>query len=101
VTIESAAPIAHQLLQVKNPDRLVLDLERHRRYAELQQLAAKVSAGDPYIAGMRIGQNRPGVTRLVLDLKTEVKPQLFALPPVAEYGHRLVLDLYPLSRSIR
>ena len=34
--------------------------------------------------------------RLVLDLKAEVRPQVFALPPVAEYGHRLVLDLYPL-----
>ena len=33
--------------------------------------------------------------RIVLDLKSEVKPDLFALTPVAEYGHRLVLDLYP------
>ena len=24
------------------------------------------------------------------------KPDVFALPPVAEYGHRLVLDLYPV-----
>jgi N-acetylmuramoyl-L-alanine amidase len=31
----------------------------------------------------------------VLDLKADVKPQLFDLPPVAEYGHRLVLDIYP------
>jgi N-acetylmuramoyl-L-alanine amidase len=35
------------------------------------------------------------VIRLVLDLKADVKPQLFDLPPVAEYGHRLVLDIYP------
>ena len=33
--------------------------------------------------------------RLVLDLKTEVKPQLFNLKPVGEYGYRLVLDVYP------
>jgi len=25
-----------------------------------------------------------------------VKPQVFTLKPIAEYGHRLVLDLYPL-----
>jgi N-acetylmuramoyl-L-alanine amidase len=31
----------------------------------------------------------------VFDLRTEVKPSIFALPPVAEYKHRLVLDLYP------
>jgi len=35
--------------------------------------------------------------RIVLDLKVPVNPQLFALKPVAEYGHRLVLDLYPLT----
>jgi N-acetylmuramoyl-L-alanine amidase len=33
--------------------------------------------------------------RLVLDLKAEVKPQLFNLKPVADYGHRLVLDIFP------
>ena len=97
VTIESAAPIVHQLLAVKNPERLVLDLEGVDIGAELQQLAAKVSATDPYIKGIRVGLNRPGVMRLVLDLKSEVKPQLFALSPVAEYGHRLVLDLYPMQ----
>ena len=97
VTIESAAPIVHQLLAVKNPERLVLDLEGVSISAELQQLAAKVSATDPYIQGIRLALNRPGVTRLVLDLKTEVKPQLFSLPPVAEYGNRLVLDLYPMQ----
>ena len=97
VTLESSEPIAHDLLQIKNPDRLVLDLRGVDLTTELQQLAAKVSASDPYIAGMRMAINRPGVARIVLDLKTEVKPQLFSLPPVTEYGHRLVLDLYPLT----
>jgi len=36
------------------------------------------------------------VTRVVLDLKAEVKPQVFTLKPIADYGHRLVLDLYPV-----
>jgi N-acetylmuramoyl-L-alanine amidase len=39
--------------------------------------------------------NRPGVMRLVLDLKTAIKPSLFQLPPLNQYGHRLVVDLYP------
>jgi N-acetylmuramoyl-L-alanine amidase len=34
--------------------------------------------------------------RLVIDLKQGVRPQMFALAPVAAYQHRLVLDLYPL-----
>jgi N-acetylmuramoyl-L-alanine amidase len=97
MTIESETPIVHTLLTVKNPERLVLDLEGVEITAELQQLAAKVNAGDPYIQGIRVAVNRPGVTRLVLDLKTEVKPQLFALPPISIYGNRLVLDLYPMQ----
>jgi N-acetylmuramoyl-L-alanine amidase len=61
----------------------------------LAELQGKLAADDPYIKGLRVARNRPGVVRVVLDLKTEVKPQLFTLPPIAEYGHRLVLDIYP------
>ena len=50
---------------------------------------------DPNIAGVRVGQNSPGVVRLVIDLKRDIAPQVFALTPVAAYQHRLVLDLYP------
>jgi N-acetylmuramoyl-L-alanine amidase len=55
----------------------------------------KVRPDDPNIAGVRVGQNSPGVVRLVIDLKREIAPQVFALAPVAAYQHRLVLDLYP------
>jgi N-acetylmuramoyl-L-alanine amidase len=44
-----------------------------------------------------VGQNRPGVVRLVFDLKEEVKPQLFTLAPVGTYKHRLIFDLYPVK----
>jgi len=80
---------------VNNPDRLVLDLETDMTPA-LAELDGKVVADDPYIKGLRVARNRPGVTRVVLDLKTEVRPQVFSLPPVGEYGHRLVLDIYPI-----
>jgi N-acetylmuramoyl-L-alanine amidase len=64
--------------------------------AALAELHGKVVADDPYIQGLRVGRNRPGVIRLVLDLKAEVKPQAFTLQPIGEYGHRLVLDIYPM-----
>ena len=51
---------------------------------------------DPYIAGIRVGQMTRTVVRVVLDLKGEVKADAFALQPIAEFGHRLVLDIYPL-----
>jgi len=63
--------------------------------AELKALPAKVGADDPYIQAVRVGVNRPGVVRVVFDLKTEVKPSVFPLAPAGEYKNRLVLDLYP------
>ena len=94
LTLEAKAELKVQVFAVKDPERLVLDLEAELTPA-LAELDGKVMAEDPYIKGLRVARNRPGIVRLVLDLKTEVKPQLFTLAPVAEYGHRLVLDIYP------
>jgi N-acetylmuramoyl-L-alanine amidase len=96
LTLESSEPIVHQMLSLKNPIRLALDLEGIELTPELQQLAARTGATDPYIQSIRLGQYKPGVVRLVLDLKAEVNPQAFILKPVGEYGYRLVLDIYPL-----
>ena len=95
LTLESKSELKYQMFAVKDPERLVLDLETEMTPA-LGELDGKVVAEDPYIKGLRVARNRPGVVRLVLDLKAEVQPQAFALAPVAEYGHRLVLDIHPL-----
>jgi len=84
------------MFALKSPERLVLDLSAEDTGGLIAELQTKVAAADPYIAVLRVGLNRPGVTRVVLDLKAEVRPQVFALKPIADYGHRLVLDLYPL-----
>ena len=73
----------------------MVDLEIADISPALAELNGKVAADDPYIQGLRVARNRPGVVRLVLDLKAEAKPQVFTLPPVGEYGHRLVIDIYP------
>ena len=96
VIVESNAPLTHQLHVLRNPDRLVLDLDGIDASSELAQLPARVHASDPYVAAIRVGRQSPTALRVVLDLKSEVKPDVFALKPVAEFGHRLVLDLYPL-----
>jgi N-acetylmuramoyl-L-alanine amidase len=96
VTLESREPIQHKLLTLKDPERLVLDLEGVAMTAPLLALADKIGANDPYVKAVRVGRFKPGVVRLVFDLKTEVRPEAFTLAPVGDYGHRLVLDLYPL-----
>src|SRR5205823_6976987 len=75
---------------------VVLDLEDVKLTPELMELPLRVQAADPYIASIRFGTRAPTTLRLVIDLHTEVRPQLFALAPVAEFGHRVVLDLYPV-----
>lgn len=95
LTLESKQPINYKLFTIPNPERLVVDLDDVEINAPLNELAGKIDSGDPYVKSVRVGRFKPGIVRLVLDLKTQVKPQLFSLKPVGEYGHRLVLDVYP------
>lgn len=95
LTLESKQPIRHTLFSVENPDRLVIDLQDVELGDTLKQLNDKIGSGDPYIKSVRVGRFKPGVVRLVLDLKGQIKPQLFDLNPVGEYDYRLVLDVYP------
>ena len=99
VTIESDALLRSSQLVVTSPPRLAVDIEGLELNPALRELIAKVGADDPFIAGIRVGQNAPGVIRLVIDLKQAVLPQVFNLSPVAAYQHRLVFDLYPLKTS--
>ena len=97
LTLEASAPLQYKFFTIKNPERLVLDLEGVDLSPALEKLAGQVSSADPYIKLVRVGRFKPDVVRLVLDMKAEVKPSVFTLQPIGEYGHRLVLDLYPVQ----
>jgi N-acetylmuramoyl-L-alanine amidase len=97
VTIESDQPLgAHHFLTQEGPARLVVDIDNLELSPALRELVGKIRSDDPYIAGVRVGQNQPRVVRLVIDLKQAVAPQQFTLAPVAAYQHRLVFDLFPV-----
>lgn len=97
VTLENDSELKTSHFIVKNPERLVVDIEGIDLNPALKSLVAKIQPNDPYISNVRVGQNRPNVVRLVFDLKAEVKPQVFTLPPVGSYRHRLIFDLYPVD----
>ena len=99
LTIESDGEIKTKQRFIPEPPRLAVDIEGIDLIPALRELVAKVKADDPYIAGIRVGQNSPGVVRLVIDLKRPMSPQVFTLAPVAAYQHRLVLDLYPAQAA--
>jgi N-acetylmuramoyl-L-alanine amidase len=95
VTIESDRQIKARQFLLADPPRVAIDIEGIQLLPALRELIAKVRPEDPNVAGIRVGQNAPGVVRLVIDLKQAVQPQVFTLAPIEPYQHRLVFDLYP------
>jgi N-acetylmuramoyl-L-alanine amidase len=95
LTIESDGEIKAKQFFIPEPPRLAVDIEGIDLIPALRELVAKVKSDDPNISGIRVGQNSPGVVRLVIDLKKPMRPQVFTLAPVAAYKYRLVFDLYP------
>ena len=67
VTIESDAHLTTRQLFVPDPPRLAVDIEGIELNPALREIVAKVLPDDPNIAGVRVGQNAPGVVRIVLD----------------------------------
>jgi N-acetylmuramoyl-L-alanine amidase len=99
VTIESDAALVATHLLADSPHRLGVDITGLELNPALRELVGKVRADDPFIAGVRVGQYQPRVVRLVFDLKQAIRPEQFALAPVAAYKHRLVLDLFPVVET--
>jgi N-acetylmuramoyl-L-alanine amidase len=99
LTLEHDQPLrfTHFMVRETPPLRLVVDIEDVELSPRLKELVSRVGADDPYIALVRVGQNRPRVVRLVIELKEDIRPDVFALPPVGPYRHRLVLDLRPVD----
>ena len=97
ITLEASSAIVYKMSQIKNPDRIVIDIENIELNPLLKSLSDKISATDPYVKQVRVARFKPDVVRIVVDLKTEVKPTLFKLLPAGEYKHRLVLDVYPVK----
>ena len=99
VTLESDRALSATHFMVPDPPRLVVDVKGLQLNAQLRELVGKVRPDDPFIRDIRVAQYAPDVVRLVLDLKQQVHPQVFTLPPVAAYGNRLVFDLYPVGAN--
>lgn len=96
ITIEASEKLQYNYFTLEHPRRLVLDIKGVQLNSVLQEINSKVQRADPYIGTIRVGQNTADTVRIVIDLKAEVNPQLFTLAPVANFKHRLVIDLYPM-----
>jgi N-acetylmuramoyl-L-alanine amidase len=100
IAFESTSAMKYQLIILKNPDRLVLDIEDIELNPALKTLSDRILSSDPYIKQVRVAKYKPNVVRIAIDLKGEVKSNLFALAPAGDYKSRLVLDIYPLQDEL-
>jgi N-acetylmuramoyl-L-alanine amidase len=79
----------HQLLKLRNPNRLVLDLMDSTAGID----PASMGFSDAIVNRVRSGIPRPGVVRTVFELKTGIRPRSFFLKASGDKPSRLVLDL--------
>jgi N-acetylmuramoyl-L-alanine amidase len=75
---------------LKNPQRLVIDIENTPRNFDFK----KVANESKLVKKVRYSTAKnPQSVRVVIDLNKKLKKNIFALPPTAPYGNRLVIDL--------
>ncbi len=83
----------YNLFTLENPYRVVIDIADSQLQDDLSGLDFTASPIEEVRSGIREGDD----VRIVLDLTTEVRPTSFSLAPNAEFGDRLVVDLFDLE----
>lgn len=100
LTLESISPLSYRMFTIPDPARVVVDIESTEDLKVLESLASQVSAGDPYVKAVRVGRFKPGILRVVIDLKTDAHPKSSQQKPEGRATtHRMVLELLPRERK--
>ena len=89
LVFDLSGPVQHSVFTLSAPDRLVIDINGANLGAPLN-----VATSNTPITSVRSAQRTPTDLRVVIDLKKAVTPKSFTLAPNAQYGNRLVVDLY-------
>ncbi len=92
--LDVSSHVEYKVFMLENPARLVLDIKDSK---SANALSAQPSG---MVTGLRSGVPSKDQLRIVFDLSSSVRPKSFLLPPTQQFGHRLVLDLYPDSVAV-
>ncbi|WBF65912.1 MAG: N-acetylmuramoyl-L-alanine amidase [Candidatus Kinetoplastibacterium crithidii] len=95
IIVESSKYLNHKSFFLKNPNRLVLDIENIEIDSTIIKNIENIKITNSYIENIRIGKRNLNNFRLVFDLKEKIDSQIFTLKPIASYKYRTILDLYP------
>jgi len=85
----------YRLFTLQNPDRIVIDIDN----AGVAESLGFEPDHAGVITSVRHGEPEKNTLRVVFDLSAATKTKSFLLEPTAQYGHRLVIDLYPENGS--
>ncbi|MFA7555207.1 MAG: N-acetylmuramoyl-L-alanine amidase [Spongiibacteraceae bacterium] len=96
VVLDLTAPVAHKVMTLKNPNRIVIDIEN----AQIKTVLSKLALQDSPISRIRTGVKDKTDIRVVLDLNASVSPRSFLLKANKQYGDRLVIDLFDKQQSV-
>lgn len=95
VVLESNTPLEPRIFTLRSPNRVVLD------FPEINFSRSLASVNQPpksLVTNMREGLFKPGVTRMVLDVKQPVAIKKFNIGESEGFGYRIVLDLTPTAK---
>lgn len=93
--IDLDGSVEYRLFTLSEPDRVVVDMDAAALKTPLQLNRQYAGVIDEVRHGAKDEQR----LRVVFDLKASVTPRSFLLEPTQEYGHRLVIDLYPAEAN--
>ncbi len=97
MVFDVTSPASHQVFLLDNPARLVIDFND----TKLLKPLAQPPKNHALFSRVRSAPRNKKDLRVVVDLKTAVNPKSFLLKPSKVYGHRLVVDLFAKSKSIK
>ena len=89
VVLDLSAPVRHSITTLRNPDRVIVDIQN----ARLVKAERELPQGQGFVKQLRIGAPTDGVLRVIVDLSSLATAESFAVGPSGDYGNRLVIDL--------
>ncbi|HVK99332.1 MAG TPA: N-acetylmuramoyl-L-alanine amidase [Dongiaceae bacterium] len=96
LVFDLSGPVEHQLFTLQNPDRVVIDLIQADKAPTINLQSLKGGL----ISNVRSGPQGTNGLRVVLDISQPLRPKSFLLKPNAQYGHRLVVDLFQVETAV-
>ncbi len=95
VVLDLSAPVTHKVIVLKNPHRIVIDIDD----ATIKVNPRNVDLQNSSISRIRSGLKDKTNLRVVLDVNAALKARSFLLKANKQYGDRLVIDLYASKKN--